>query len=568
LNLAQVEANSELGVGNVARAQLVEVSEELTDSDSVLAASLSDAGAHILNILWGVANHLSLGNSWAGLWVVIEGVVVLLANTIELSSTINIFAEVNVVNFVNIAHVHVSAEQLLGHLLWSVDLQQIEHTEELNLGHVTVLGAVKVLELGLQVDATDLDGAAVLIKNLLDGLIVSVDGGLEVLSASQKSVVLCNGWHTYIGGLVDTLGGESLVDRLDKGNIVEELLWVTGLILGGQGVVFVLSKVEVELAQDSGELSLGHMALTQLVEVEEELLDTHTLHGHDVAETVLNISWIVADLNSVLEPSVVDHVQVSGLAGKEWRSLISSHAWNVVSVGWGVLGHVAWENVLWAVQVKAELPVVDFSGGASVAVLSNDQVKDGLVGWHEAELLEHAEELVLGDVELLASVEVHEAWFEEDTLGLDFVVHFSDGVQHGIFLIIRPDSLSLDVLNGGRWVHLVAEHHVELLQELSVVNHAGTIRDSVSVDELLDLGLGESNVEGANAGAESSLSTGALAELVEVNEELLHADAVLGGEGLQTTFNVGLGCEGWVACLEGAWVAVVAPAHVLALVAE
>ena len=62
--------------------------------------------------------------------------------------------------------------------------------------------------------------------------------------------------------------------------------------------------------------------------------------------------------------------------------------------------------------------------------------------------------------------------------------------------------LGLDVLNRGGGVHLVTEHVVELLEEGGVVNHAGAVGDAVAVEQRLDLGLGQRDVERANAGAE------------------------------------------------------------------
>jgi hypothetical protein len=38
-----------------------------------------------------------------------------------------------------------------------------------------------------------------------------------------------------------------------------------------------------------------------------------------------------------------------------------------------------------------------------------------------------------------------------------------------------------------------------------------------------------------------SLATSALSKLIEIDEEFLHANAILGGKGLQTALNVVLG---------------------------
>lgn len=135
-----------------------------------------------------------------------------LADTVKLGSTINILTEVNVVNLINIAFVHVAAEDFLCDVLGGVNLKQVNHTQELKFGNVTVLGAIKVLEAGLQVDAADLDSPSVLIQNLCNLVLTGSSRALKVLAASEKSIVLGNGWHTGIRCLVNAGGGKSLVD--------------------------------------------------------------------------------------------------------------------------------------------------------------------------------------------------------------------------------------------------------------------------------------------------------------------------------------------------------------------
>jgi len=128
--------------------------------------------------------------------------------------------------------------------------------------------------------------------------------------------------------------------------------------------------------------------------------------------------------------------------------------------------------------------------------------------------------------------------------------------------------LSLNILDGSRWVHLITENVVQLCEEGSIVNHTGSIRNTVALNQSLDLSLGESNIEGTNASTESSLADGSLSQLIEIDEELLNTDAILGSKGLHAALNVILGGEGWVGSLESVWMAVIAPAHELSLVAE
>ena len=124
----QVQPNSKLGISNETGSQLVEVSEELRDSDAVLRAELSDAGKHVLDIQGAVSNDLGLANSWASLGEVVKAVVVILTNTKESSCAVNLFAEVSVVNLVNIALVHVTSKDVLGNLLGGRDLKKVKHS--------------------------------------------------------------------------------------------------------------------------------------------------------------------------------------------------------------------------------------------------------------------------------------------------------------------------------------------------------------------------------------------------------------------------------------------------------
>jgi hypothetical protein len=83
LDLAKIKTNSELSVGDVASSQLIEVTEELRDSEAALGADKSDASKYVLDINGLVPDDLGLANSWASLSKVVEAVVGLLTNSEE-----------------------------------------------------------------------------------------------------------------------------------------------------------------------------------------------------------------------------------------------------------------------------------------------------------------------------------------------------------------------------------------------------------------------------------------------------------------------------------------------------
>jgi hypothetical protein len=171
--------------------------------------------------------------------------------------------------------------------------------------------------------------------------------------------------------------------------------------------------------------------------------------------------------------------------------------WDATSVDWCWwcnLWYIFWEDVRWLVQVHAELPVVDFSTGATIAIFANDQIKNSLICWQKAKLLKYSQELVLSDVELLRAIEVHEAWLQENALSLDFVVHCVDSLKHGLFLIISKLSCSFDTFDSSTWVHFVRKDFVKLIKEGSVVDHASAVADHVAGNQYLDLSLSQVDV--------------------------------------------------------------------------
>ena len=119
---AHIEADSELRSGYEAGPEFVEISEELTDSDSLFQTSSSDTSKNIINIIWSVANYLCFARACLSLWEVIETVIEIAANSEKLLLIVNIFCEVNIVHFINITQVHVSPKKLLKLSRWCCDL--------------------------------------------------------------------------------------------------------------------------------------------------------------------------------------------------------------------------------------------------------------------------------------------------------------------------------------------------------------------------------------------------------------------------------------------------------------
>ena len=99
-----------------------------------------------------------------------------------------------------------------------------------------------------------------------------------------------------------------------------------------------------------------------------------------------------------LSETVVDHIDSVGALSEEGAHLLGSHAnLLVVWAGW-LLGLVGGEHILWSINILAEVEVVDFLGVATVAVTASDQVKHGVAGRHDIQVLHDTEELLGSDV--------------------------------------------------------------------------------------------------------------------------------------------------------------------------
>ena len=111
--------------GNKAGSQSIEVSEELINADALLLAELADASNNIIFVIRSVAHDLGLADSCLCLREVVSAVVEALVDSEELLGAIDILTEVDIVDLIDVAFVHVTAEERLEDVLGSTDPQQI-----------------------------------------------------------------------------------------------------------------------------------------------------------------------------------------------------------------------------------------------------------------------------------------------------------------------------------------------------------------------------------------------------------------------------------------------------------
>lgn len=157
-----------MGFGDAAASKLIEISEELGNSNSLLLAALSELGDNILNIIWDVLLNIDTSNSWSSFWVVVEGVVEVSADSEELLWGVNIIAEIEVVDLIDVTLIHVSFAEGVQDLLGGADTKLTESSQELMFGNMLVLSNIEILEHWLQVDSLDSNGLSILFKDVVN----------------------------------------------------------------------------------------------------------------------------------------------------------------------------------------------------------------------------------------------------------------------------------------------------------------------------------------------------------------------------------------------------------------
>ena len=103
------------------------------------------------------------------------------------------------------------------------------------------------------------------------------------------------------------------------------------------------------------------MALSELVEIKEEFFDSDSPHDNGVLKSILNILWVVGDLNSFLHKSIIDNIQTLGLLFEIGLTSISQLTVEEWSLWLWMLFWVLDEDILWLIDISTELEVINFS---------------------------------------------------------------------------------------------------------------------------------------------------------------------------------------------------------------
>jgi hypothetical protein len=94
------------------------------------------------------------------------------------------------------------------------------------------------------------------------------------------------------------------------------------------------------------------------------------------------------------------------------------------------------EHILRAVDIVAELEVVDLAFVILVKVFSNDEVEDLVGGGENAKILKHSLELLGGNMARLGSIEVLEARLEEHSVRNNDSSHLCEGIYHHLHFLL------------------------------------------------------------------------------------------------------------------------------------
>ena len=288
----------------------------------MLLADKTNAGEHVLNIVGFQFDDLSLDLARLGARIVIEGLAMSTTNTKDALVGVNLVAEINIIDLIGVSLVHITSENKVKHVFWGEDAELVKNSQELALGDVTALSDIEVLELRLQMNAAVKNCCSIVLKIGLN-LILLFLGALQVLTSGSESVLASDWLNGRLRFLINTLGGKSKVNNGAEFGIAEVSVHVVSL---SKRCELSLSKREVKHGENGAELRHGDLALAELIEVTEELLNSYALHNHQSLKTLLNIIRIIGNVNCSLQVSILKNINVLGGSGVEIAGRLGSGA--------------------------------------------------------------------------------------------------------------------------------------------------------------------------------------------------------------------------------------------------
>lgn len=308
--------------------------------------------------------------------------VVASSNSEEIIRRVDCVAEIVIVHLIHVSFVHKCLQEYVHDILWRTDSQNFESSQELVLGDVLVPCDVEILEHWLEMDPLDSNSLLILVDDSLKHVLLLLVE-LEVLSASWHRVLVCNWSHSHQRLLLDAVGSKSTVDARAELFVVDHELRIGRFVFRTQEVELLLGQVEVEAGKNTFKLGFGHLSFAKFVEIEEELLYSHSLHHDGSLKSRLNIRWVVCNLNSLVKEPVVDHVHVFGSCLVVRGSCVSQLSFLNAVIWLRSFGNVFWENVFRSIDIGTKSEVVHLPHVSFVKVLPEQKLEGFFVRWNE-----------------------------------------------------------------------------------------------------------------------------------------------------------------------------------------
>lgn len=156
--------------------------------------------------------------------------------------------------------------------------------------------SIKVLELWFQVNSSVLYSCPILLKNIPE-LLFFFSCPFEILSSCCKGIFLGNGFYWSYWVFVDTFLCEGRVNCVTEAEVVKHVFRCFSFIFLRQSLEFGICKLEIEHWKYTLELVNSNLSLSELIEISEELFNSDSLHNNESLESLLNVSWIICNVN-------------------------------------------------------------------------------------------------------------------------------------------------------------------------------------------------------------------------------------------------------------------------------
>lgn len=223
-NLCHIQTNSELSVCYISRSQFIEISEEFTNSDSLLLAELSYSCKNIINIFRFMLHNVNFNFSRLRSRVIIERLVIISSHPKHIFRSINLVAEIHVVDFIDVTLVHVSLQYQIQNIFRRIDAKLSQNSEELHFGDMAASSDIEILELWLQINSSVLNSCSIL-RNDIFKLLFLLCCTFKILSSCWECIVLGDWLNSSYGIFINTYLSECCINCSTEVKVIEHIVF-------------------------------------------------------------------------------------------------------------------------------------------------------------------------------------------------------------------------------------------------------------------------------------------------------------------------------------------------------